>query len=121
MIESLVWYTVRVVVGNAKARVGAFIRRHREAHGYSQEYRAELIGVAPSTISGWETGRSFPSWQHHRDLLARELHFDEFDMKAVKWSADPVEQAIMSQPGLTGAAKHALVEIYRVLLRHKRS
>jgi hypothetical protein len=27
----------------------------------------------------------------------------------------------MSQPGLTGAAKHALVEIYRVLLRHKRS
>jgi DNA-binding XRE family transcriptional regulator len=116
---------VRVVVDlderNANVRVGAFIRRHREELGYSQKDLGEFIGVAPSTISGWETGRSTPSWHRHEGLLARHLNFDVLEMRAVRWSADPVEQAIRSQPGLTRAAQVALVEVYRVLLRHKRS
>lgn len=48
----------------------ASIARFRKEHHYTQEYLAELLGVAQSTVAGWETGRSSPSMKRIIALAA---------------------------------------------------
>jgi hypothetical protein len=86
----------------------------------ARNYRARFIvtvrvcdGRGPTIIRRGDrpAGREAPAL--HVQQLAEGV-------RAVQYSDDPVEQAIMSQPGLTGEAKDALVKVYRVLLHHKR-
>jgi transcriptional regulator with XRE-family HTH domain len=112
-------YLYAYMARNAKERVGAIIRSHRKAHGYTQEYLGELVGVSQASISDWETGKTLPSSWRHEGNLARELGFNAAELMAARYTDDPVEQAIWGQPGLTRDASQALVDIYRVLLQHK--
>ena len=38
--------------------------KFREERHYTQEYLAKLLGVAQSTVAGWETGRASPSMKN---------------------------------------------------------
>lgn len=44
--------------------VGIRMRRTRENAGVSVEREAEALGVSPQMVNYWETGRSFPSFEH---------------------------------------------------------
>ena len=46
-----------------------YLTRYRAANDIPQRVLAERIGVPPSTVSDWETGRRFPSEDKYR-LLA---------------------------------------------------
>lgn len=43
-----------------RRRVGARIRRAREAKGWTQTQLAQTMGVADAQVSRWETGRYLP-------------------------------------------------------------
>jgi transcriptional regulator with XRE-family HTH domain len=71
-------------------RIGARIRRAREAKGWSQLDLANAVAERggprySSRISIWETGRSLPSEEHRRILAdALDVPIEHF----YAWSAD---------------------------------
>lgn len=71
--------------------------------------------MSQAAVSDWETGKVYPSWRRQHDL-SRALGFNLLELVAARSSADPVEQAILSQPGLTAQAQQALVDVYRAML-----
>lgn len=42
--------------------MGAKIRERREAAGMSQKQLAAALGVDPSAVSLWESGKTYPSY-----------------------------------------------------------
>lgn len=47
---------------------GELLKAIRDGHNYRQSDLAEAIGVNPTTVSYWETGRHIPSRLHIEDL-----------------------------------------------------
>ncbi|MFC6089696.1 helix-turn-helix domain-containing protein [Saccharothrix lopnurensis] len=67
------------------------LARAREAIGFSQESLAETLGVHPTTVGNWETGRSSPL-AHHRRPLAEKLQISVSELAV-----------LLDPPGSSGA------------------
>ena len=81
--------------------VGGRLRQARNSRGYTLEAVAEACGVYRQTVSGWESGRSFPS----AELLVIVL--DRYDVTA--------DWILGRQPEAADADELKLVEGYRFL------
>lgn len=66
----MVNYNTNSNIDNMKGgeRVSITLKAMRYNRGMNQKQAAKAIGVAPSTLSFWETGKSIPSVKHLRKL-----------------------------------------------------
>jgi len=71
---------------SARARQAAFL----QAHGHSRKETAEIVGVAPETISVW---KRHPQWQLELDRW-RELAEAPLDRKQLRLQLESVEASI---------------------------
>jgi transcriptional regulator with XRE-family HTH domain len=61
-----------VTTPDYRARIGARIRRTREAKGWTQRQLAYEVDIAEAQISRWENGRAMPNPQS-LEAVARAL------------------------------------------------
>ncbi len=59
--------------------IGNIIKHMRKTSGYSQKRLAELVGVAPTTISGYELNTSQPNYE----TVAKIAAACDFDIKFI--------------------------------------
>ena len=53
-----------------KVEFGKKVKEYRKSAGLTQEKLAEIVSIAPQTLSGIETGYGFPSYPVLVDLIA---------------------------------------------------
>ena len=58
------------------------LKRHRLAMGLTQTALAKRVGVVPSTVCFWESGRWIPK-PHHFPTIARVLGIDPLELTRV--------------------------------------
>ncbi|MFD7659953.1 helix-turn-helix domain-containing protein [Actinosynnema sp. NPDC059797] len=76
------------------------LARARESIGFSQESLAEALGVHPTTVGNWETGRSAPL-AHHRRPLAERLQVSVSELAAL---LDPADSPATNSLSLSNAS-----------------
>lgn len=70
-----------------RSHFGHKLRDRRQSQGFTQAELAEQVGVEPSTVSKWETGKDFPSQEYIKSLtkaLAVDQHYFEIVNTEVK-------------------------------------
>jgi len=77
-------------VSPRQTALGRLLQERREAAGYSRARTAELVGIKPGTIEGWELGRVAKPPIH--DVL-RLAHF-------LQISAEEIQQAVFDDAGV---------------------
>jgi transcriptional regulator with XRE-family HTH domain len=89
-------------------RLAKAVRDAREATGKSQREFAELLGVAQSTIAGWEGAKNTPNLENLEKLarIRGQLpeEFVSYLYGRSKGGRMPLEEQIASLPGLELAA-----------------
>ena len=84
---------------SARARQAAFL----QAHGHSRKETAEIIGVAPETISVW---KRHPQWQVEREQW-RELAEAPLERKQLRLQLESAEATIAALDQLRLIMEHA--------------
>jgi len=90
-------------VSPRQTALGRLLQERREAAGYSRARTAELVGIKPGTIEGWELGRVAKPPIH--DVL-RLAHF-------LQISAEEIEQAVFEDAGVAPAPGAAPGDVRR--------
>lgn len=71
----------------AKAKFGAFIQKHRNAKGYTQQELAEMLGITLKSVSYFECGLTYPS-QENIFKLAKllDMSLDEYVFSCTRFN-----------------------------------
>ncbi len=85
------------------SRVGTMIKRRRQELDWTQEELARRVGVDVSSVTGWESGKHFPSRHQGKLELVLGISLGEEEY------TDPVEAAIWGDESVPVGRRHELI------------